>query len=66
MPAFIHRELAWLYLIILGGVILIPGEPLICNKCGPLLIALGVISIVLGTIGFGFGRRSSNPIAGRQ
>ena len=63
MPVFIHRELAWLYLIILGGVILIPGEPLLCNYCK---IALGVLSVVIGFAGFVGGQKSTNPTAGRQ
>jgi hypothetical protein len=73
MPTFMYRELAWAYLIVLGGVlvILIPGGVIPipdppCLACvGPLVtIGLGVISVVFGTIGFVL--RSSNPIAGRQ
>jgi hypothetical protein len=67
MPAFIYRELAWFFLSFIGlGVIVIPGEPTLCNACRLLTIGLGVISVVIGTIGFVFGRRSSNPIPARQ
>ncbi len=66
MPAFIYRELAWAWIIIVGGLMITPGG-IVCIACGPLLtIILGVISIAIGIAGFVVGRRSSNPISGRQ
>ena len=60
MPAFIYRELAWAWIIIVGGGILTPGG-FVCTRCGPLLtIGISVISVAIGTIGFMFGRGSSN------
>jgi len=67
MPAFIYREFAWAWLIIFGGVMIIPGGIIVCIACGPLLTTvIGVISVAIGTAGFVVGRGSSNPMPGRQ
>lgn len=63
MPSFVHRELAWAWLIIVGGLMIIPGG-IVCIVCGPLFSkVLGVITAVIGGMGFVLGRRgaSSTP-----
>ena len=66
MPAFIYRELAWAWIIIVGGLMITPGG-IECIACGPLLTRiLGVISVAIGIAGFVVGRRSSNAMPGRQ
>ena len=58
MPAFIYRELAWAWIIIVGGLMITPGG-IECIVCGPLLTkAIGVISIAIGIAGFVAGRRA--------
>lgn len=58
MPAFIYRELTWAWIIIVGGLMIIPGG-IECIACGPVLTRLlGVISVALGIAGFVSGRRS--------
>jgi hypothetical protein len=58
MPAFIYRELAWAWIIIVGGLMITPGG-IECIACGPLLTRiLGVISVGIGIAGFVVGRRS--------
>ena len=50
MPNLI-RTLAWAWIIIVGGLMFVPGG-FECIKCGPgLTKVLGVISIVLGIAG---------------
>jgi len=66
MPAFIYRELAWAWIIIVGGLMITP-EGIECIQCGPLLTrVLGVISIAIGIAGFALRQTSSNPMPGRQ
>ena len=59
MPTFIYRELAWAWIIIVGGLMITPGG-IECIACGPLISkVLGVISVVIGVAGFVLGRRGS-------
>ena len=56
MATFIYRELTWAWMIIVGGVMIIP-DFIICIACGSLVIPiLGVISVVIGITGFVLGR----------
>jgi hypothetical protein len=52
----IIRYLAWAWLIIIGGIIIVPIGPPICIACGialtPIDYVLGIVSIVLGVLGF--------------
>ena len=58
MPAFIYRELAWAWIIIVGGLMITPGG-IECIACGLLLTRiLGVISVGIGIAGFVVGQRS--------
>ena len=58
MPAFIYRELAWAWIIIVGGLMITPGG-IECIACGLVLTRiLGVISVAIGIAGFVAGRRS--------
>ncbi len=51
----IHRQLAWAWLIIIGGLMIYP-RGIECIVCGrPGTIVIGVISIVLGLAGFAMG-----------
>ncbi len=49
----IPRQLAWAWLIIIGGLMIYPGG-IACIACGSRTIDLGmgVISIAIGAIGF--------------
>ena len=48
----IHRQLAWAWLIIIGGLMIYP-RGVECIVCGrPLTTILGVVSVLLGVIGF--------------
>ena len=59
MPTFIYRELAWAWIIIVGGLMITPGG-IECIACGPLISkVLGVISVAIGVAGFVLGRRGS-------
>ena len=59
MPTFIYRELAWAWIIIVGGLMITPGG-IDCIACGPLISKiLGVISVAIGVAGFVLGRRGS-------
>ena len=59
MPTFICRELAWAWIIIVGGLMIAPGG-IECIACGPLISKiLGVISVAIGVAGFVLGRRGS-------
>lgn len=51
----IHRQLAWIWLIIVGGLMIYPGgvECIVCGR--PLTIIIGVISVALGVAGFALG-----------
>ena len=63
MPTFIYRELAWAWIIIVGGLMITPGG-IECIACGPLISKiLGVISVAIGVAGFVLGRRGTS--AGR-
>jgi hypothetical protein len=42
--------LAWVVLVILGIIIIIPGHPPVCPQCGLGNMVIGIISIVLGAI----------------
>ena len=54
---FIYRELAWAWIIFIGGLMITPGG-IDCIVCGPVITnILGVISIAIGVSGFVFGRR---------
>ncbi len=58
MPSFIYRELAWAWIIIVGGLMITPGG-IECIACGfTLTKILGVISVVIGAVGFVVGRKS--------
>lgn len=60
MPTFIYRELAWAWIIIVGGLMITPGG-IECIACGPLVTKiLGVISVAIGVAGFVLGRRGSS------
>jgi hypothetical protein len=52
----IIRYLAWAWLIIIGVIIIVPIGPPICIACGATLTTmdyvLGVISLILGVLGF--------------
>lgn len=56
MPTFIYRELAWAWIIIVGGLMITPGG-IECIACGTALTRiLGVISVAIGVTGFAIGR----------
>ncbi len=58
MASFIYRELAWAWIIIVGGMMVTPGG-LDCIACGPFLTrTLGILSIGIGIAGFVAGRRN--------
>ena len=60
MPAFIYRELAWAWIIIVGGLMITPGG-IECIACGATLTRiLGVISVAIGVTGFVIGRRPTS------
>ena len=60
---FIYLELAWAWLIIIGGLMITPGG-IDCIVCGPVITnILGLISIAIGAAGFIIGR--SQVSAGR-
>lgn len=48
--------LTWAWLIIVGGLMFIPGNPPDCIVCGNLAQLFGIISIVLGIAGFALNR----------
>lgn len=51
MATTILARLAWVWIIIVGGLIITPGG-IECIACGPVLTtAIGVISIALGVTG---------------
>lgn len=53
----IPRQLAWAWLIIIGGLMIYPGG-IQCIVCGPLVTQImGVISVVIGVMGFATARR---------
>ncbi len=56
VPSWLYRELAWAWLIIIGGIILITPGGVICLSCGPIERLAGIISILIGVIGFAAGR----------
>jgi hypothetical protein len=59
-------RLTWAWIIIIGGLMIYP-KGIECIVCGPTISrVLGVISVVLGMLGFASGRRSSDPMPGRQ
>lgn len=58
MPAFFYRELAWAWIIIVGGLMITP-RGVECIACGrPLTVILGLISVAIGVTGFVAGRRA--------
>jgi hypothetical protein len=60
MPSFIYRELAWAWIIIVGGLMITPGG-IECIACGSVLTKiLGVISVAIGVTGFVFGRSQTS------
>ena len=61
MSTFIYRELAWAWIIIVGGLMIIPGEIIVCIACGPVLTKIiGLISIAIGIAGFVIGRNQAS------
>ena len=55
MPVWI-RYLAWVWMIIVGGLLIVPGWPPICIACGRATITtpeyvLGGVSVILGLAG---------------
>lgn len=66
------RPLAWAWMIIVGGLLITPGG-IFCIRCGgvvqasgyigdPAVIAIAIVSIVLGIAGFATQRSSGGPV----
>jgi len=52
--------LTWIWVIILGGLMITPGG-VTCIKCGPVLTQIiGVISILIGIVAFVANQRAIN------
>lgn len=57
-------RLAWVWIIIVGGLMITP-RGIECIACGPALTrVLGVLSLALGIAGLVMGRRGSDPMRG--
>jgi len=57
----IIRSLAWAWLIIVGGLMIYPGG-IECIVCGPSITRIiGVISVLIGIVGFATGNAPMAP-----
>ena len=60
-------RLTYVWVIIIGGLIIYPGGIIECIACGRIgNILIGVISVALGVLGFARGLGISDPMPGRQ
>jgi len=59
MTKYVDR-LTWIWVIVLGGLMITPGG-VSCIKCGPVLTQMiGVISILIGIAAFVANQRATN------
>jgi hypothetical protein len=49
----VTRYLGWAWLIIIGGLMITPGGIMTCTVCTPpIVMLLGIVSLLLGGVGF--------------